>query len=363
MARSTEIIDQQLVKHSAPPHPRIWVVVGERTGDNAQVLRAAEAMGLQYEVKHIALKPQFATAKPRVAPSLRHIDALRSDALLAPWPDLVITIGRRLSLVALWIQRQAGRGCKIALFNAPKGKLAHFDLVVAPAFYKIADTPRVCRIGLPLLAADPARIASAGKRFADTIGAMKRPLNVFLIGGATGHMALDPKGACGILDIMRRTFASDGSVFVSTSRRTPPLVADAVEARLSPSDKIYRWRGDASDNPYHALLAHGDTFTVTGDSISMLTEIARLGKRLVIAELPRRDGLIRKLLRAVSAERGGQLRDFRGLYRYLIDGGHAVFLGDKPKLPERLPADDTAAVARRLRDLASNSAPVNAKIR
>ncbi|CAN5202281.1 hypothetical protein BH10PSE7_BH10PSE7_13870 [soil metagenome] len=346
------------------PPPRIWVIAGAKTGDNAQILRAADAMGLPYEVKRIALRPEFEIAKPKVSPSLHHIDRARSDTLAPPWPDLVITIGRRLSLVALWIkQQQAGGRCKIALFNAPKGDFARFDLIVAPAYYKIPDTPSVCRIGLPLIEADAAKIAASAQRFAGSIGAMKKPLNVLLLGGPTGHMRLDGAVALDILETMRRTFASVGSIFASTSRRTPLEVADAIAGRLAPGDKLHRWSANEPDNPLHALMAFGDVFTVTGDSVSMITEVARLGRSLVIADLPAKKTVVSSVLRALGRAAPifqhwlspGQSRDFEDLYRYLHEGGHAVKLGEMPRPPARPPDDDTMMVARRLRHLAGVS--------
>jgi uncharacterized protein len=333
--------------------PLIWVLTGAKTGDNAQVLRAANAMGLDFEVRRVALKPKFETAKPRVKATLHHVDLQRSDALAAPWPDVIITIGRRLSLVALWIKEQSGGKTRIALFNAPKGQTGQFDLMVVPEYYKFPSSPNVCRIGLPLIAADPERIAAGKAQFAGTIGAMPKPLHVLLLGGGTRHMRLDAEVACDILHRMRAGFAQTGSIFVSTSRRTSPAAADALAARLRPGDRIFRWRPDAADNPMPGLLAHGDTFTVTGDSISMITEIARLGRPLAIAELPPRRSWIATLLRIGDS----QLRDFDGLHRYLRDGGYAVRLGEPLLPPIGTPPDDTVRVALRLRQLAMAGQP------
>ena len=41
-----------------------------------------------------------------------------------------------------------------------------------------------------------------------------------------------------------------------------------------------------NDNPYLGLLAHGDRFVVTGDSISMLVEVARLAKPRIVLSGP-----------------------------------------------------------------------------
>ncbi len=342
--------------------PRIWVLTGNKTGDNAQVLRAVTATGLAYEVRNIVIKPHFDRVKPRVYPSLHHVDRARSSALLAPWPDVVVAIGRRMSLVALWIRQQSLGRCRIALFNAPKSRTARFDLAVVPSYYRMTERPEVCRIGLPLIAADPVALADAQRRFATSLGAMPKPLHVLLLGGATGQMGFSSKFAGSVLTRMQESFAASGSIFVSTSRRTPSAAAEAIERRLRPPDRLYRWRAGGADNPYLGLLAHGDTFTVTGDSLSMLTEVARLGKPLVIAELPEQRraadaGLGFSLRRFRRFLGGPPARDFQLFFDLLVDGGHAVRLGEAPHPPPALPRDDTLRVAQRLIELAR--APCN----
>ncbi len=343
--------------------PRIWVLTGSKTGDNAQVLRVAEATGLPFEVRKIVLKPRYENAKPRVSPSLYQIDLKLSDVLQPPWPELVIAIGRRMSLVALWIKKQSSGKSRIVLFNAPKGKASGFDLTIVPTYYQLAETPNVCRIDLPLIAIDPLRLSEARSRFAAAFESMPKPLHVLLLGGGTGEMSFDPRFATAVLNKMRAGFASSGSIYISTSRRTPAKVADAMDRQLKPFDRLYRWSPEATDNPYLGLLAHGDTFTVTGDSLSMLTEIARLGKPLVIAELPAqrstgrssgqrsshdRMSCLNRFMRWVGLQ---QIRDFQYMFDFLCDGGHAVMLGDTPQQPAVLPRDDTLHVAEIVRKL------------
>ncbi len=328
----------------------IWVLTGAKTGDNAQVLRAVKATGLPFTEKRIVLKPAFDRAKPRVAPSLHVVDLAKSDALEAPWPDLVVTIGRRLSLPALWIKAQSGGRTRIALFNAPKGKQEDFDLIVVPSFYTIADGPRVRRIGLPLIAADPARIAAAGEAFAPDFAELIRPIHVLLLGGDMGARRLDAGFAARTLRTMQAGFARDGSVYVSTSRRTPAEAADAVAAGLRPQDRMYRWQeGDASRNPYLALLAHGASFTVTSDSLSMLTEVARLGRPLAVAEPPPRLSAWQRLSGIFGRK---PVRDLGEAAEFLVRGGFAVRLGEGPPAAMSPPEDHTLRVAERLRQIA-----------
>jgi uncharacterized protein len=327
--------------------PLIWVLTGSKTGDNAQVLRAASAMALPFVKKRLAVKPEFETAKPRVSSSLDIFDLSASDPLAPPWPDLIVTIGRRLSLAALWIKRQSGGKTKIALLNAPKGMAGDFDLIVAPAYYRLSTSSSVFRIGLPLIAADPQRVDEARIAFGPVFEAMPRPLHVLLIGGDTGREQLSASFISDVLARMQSGHAQAGSIFVSTSRRTSTAAADAAEQGLRPQDRIYRWSPGKIDNPYFGLLAYGDSFTVTSDSLSMLTEIARLGRPLFIAEPKAKRGLSRfsRLLGFAG------VRDIGEAAHYLIRHGYAARLGERPAAANQLPPDDTAMVATRLRQL------------
>src|SRR5437868_4433807 len=246
----------------------IWVLLGQKGGDNAQVLNLANALNRAFDTRNLVMKPEFEIAKPRVSSSLRHIDFGHSDALAPPWPDLVLTIGRRLSIVALWIKQQSHRRTKIVLIGRPKGEDSEFDLIIAPVHYRVPEAANICRIGLPLLALSPEELTSAGQLWKPHLAHLPRPLTVLLIGGSTGRQPLDPRTACAILShFTAPREANRGSLYIVTSRRTPPEAIEAMAQVLPPGAILYRWRQDDPDNPYLGLLALGSRFVVTGDSI------------------------------------------------------------------------------------------------
>ena len=88
--------------------PRIWLIVGDRLGDNAQTENLMAGLGLPYERRYVKVVDPWVKGKPKVIPSLHHLDLDASDELAAPWPDLVVTVGRRMSMVARWIREQSG---------------------------------------------------------------------------------------------------------------------------------------------------------------------------------------------------------------------------------------------------------------
>ena len=96
--------------------PRTWLILGDKAGDNAQVRIVADALGWPFVVKDLVFRAPYVIGKPHFRASLYHIDRARSARLEPPWPDLILTVGRRPSMAALWVKaqaqgrRQTGRG-------------------------------------------------------------------------------------------------------------------------------------------------------------------------------------------------------------------------------------------------------------
>jgi mitochondrial fission protein ELM1 len=354
--------------------PIVWLLMADKTGDNAQLQVIADALPWPSLAKRIQVRPEFATAKPQVEASLHHIDLAKSDPLEAPWPDLVITIGRRMSMVALWVQRQSQGRTKIALIGPPKRLLDRFDLAVASVQYRLGPRPNLLRINFPLQRIDLAAIAAEAEAWRAELGSLRRPLIAVMVGGRTKAVRFDEavarRLAAGIADLALR---EKGTLVVTTSRRTPDAVIAVLERMLPPGSVLHRWTPDGGRNPYRALLGLADRFVVTSDSVSMLMEIGRLGKPLAIYPLPLSSWLgagfladmaqrllpeaLARRLRQPIAEFGARLgaighaRDLTEIHRLMIEERHAVWFGD-PFPPENRPLpDELGVVVGRIRAL------------
>ncbi len=338
----------------AAPQPRIWLVLGDKRGDNAQVEVVARALGWTCEHRYVHVREPYVVEKPRVAPSLHHIDLARSDPLVPPWPDLIITIGRRPSMVALWVRERSGGRTRIVLIGKPSGPVEPYDLVVASAEAVLPRLPNVLPISLPLMRVDETAVAGASAQWRPRLAGLPRPLIGFLVGGPTGPFVFDDAAVDRLLELAAKVRAeTGGTAYLTTSRRTPDAVVEALAARLPPGARLFAWTPDATDNPYRALLGLADGFVVTGDSISMLVEVARLGKPLAIAPLEKR-GPLRRLTRSLAALAGlGPSRDLHALHDYLYRGGWAVPVGEPFRAPAGPPPDDTVIAASRVRSLLS----------
>ena len=357
---------------STPPHrhPVVWVLLSEKTGDNAQLLALAEVLQWPCLIKRIAVRAAYVVGKPTVSASLYHIDPVRSDALEPPWPDLVITIGRRMSMVALWIQDQARGRARLVLIGAPRRLAGRFDLTVVSEQYRQAHRSNLMRITYPLQRIDEAAIAAETEAHRDEFERLPRPLIAVLVGGSTKAVRFDAAVAAQLAhDVAELARQEHGTLFVTTSRRTPPAVVDMLGRELPAGTILHQWTADDPRNPYRALLGLADRFVVTSDSLSMLMEIARLGRPLAIYPLPASswfampgtrslpEGRVRPLapLLDTIAKRLatiGRHRDLTAIPQLLVRDGFAVWFGEPFRLDGRRPPDELAEVAARIVALA-----------
>ena len=363
--------------------PRVWVLISDKIGDDSQSLLVAEALGWPFEVRKMVFGDrEWRWHQRRKGPTLQNVVVEESPSLEPPWPDLVISAGRRQVPVVTWIKQQSGGRTRLVQFNRPL-ELDAFDLVIAPPQLRVPPRPNVFNLRLALQRRDdPARLESAGVRWEARFTGRPKPWIAAMVGGPAWPFSFDADFAA---EMMRRLQAyadgQGGSLLVSTSRRTPEEAVAAMVAAARPQDFVYRWNSDPETNPYFAFLALADQFVVTGDSASMLTEVVRLGKPLAIYNMPKRWSLrkrvksalrsylhgsqlsadrpispLRRLLSDAAHQVGiGYQRDFEHFHRGLVQGGWASYFGAPITPPTARPPDDLPLVVARIRSLMSEA--------
>lgn len=359
--------------------PRVWVLVSDRAGDDAQSEVIAQALGWPCEIKRMTFTGVNHFHHRIFGPSLRYADLETSAPLGPPWPDLVIAAGRRQIVVALWIRKQSAGRSRLVQFGRPQVSLRHFDLVVATSQYRVPAAPNVVHLDLPLMrGGSQGDIAAAGEHWASVFAGRPRPWTALMVGGPAKPFRLDAEVAGRLIANAAGAVAGDGgTLFVTTSPRTPAAVADVLERGMPVGGCFYRWSPEPERNPYRGLLALADRFMVTGDSISMLVEVARLGKPLVLCRLPQAEAWRnwwRRILNETLYGRAGRepaigglrpaigdllhhlgllsfTRDLGAFHEMLVQRGVAVYLGEPFTVPVRPVPDELSHVVARIRAL------------
>jgi len=263
----------------------VWCLLGRKAGDNTQVLALARELGFGFEEKRILARPWELLTHLSPGVTLAGIDRDNSSPLEAPWPDLVISAGRRNEPVARWIRQQSGGRTRLVHIGRPWAPPSTWDLVVTTAQYFLPEQDNILHNALPLHRLLPADLVSAGDSLRPRLAGLPRPWIAVLVGGDSGRfvMTVDKGRRLGALS-SDLADAAGGSLLVSDSPRTPGPAGDALQAQLSAPHFCYRW-GDAGTNPYHGLLALADAFVVTGESMSMLAEAAAMSRPLFIFDV------------------------------------------------------------------------------
>jgi len=308
--------------------PRVWLLIGDKAGDSAQLRVLADALG--WPVREVAL----ATNRWRDLPNLLLGESLLSASaqFSPPWPDLVLWAGRRGTPIARWIRRESGGRTQLVNVGRPWAPYGAIDLVIGTPQYRPPARPNVLAARLPFN-----RQPVSGKPGEHVVLLVGGPAPPLAFGGTEarriGRDARDVANGLGL------------PLVVVTSRRTPRDVAEIL---------------GAGDLGYAEALSSAARIIVTGDSASMIADALSTGRPVDIAPLPFAPtpaSLVTRAIDAVlpqamvtfaqSAGLWERPRDMATLWRMLLDGGHVGLLGG-PEPARRMPPPDdlSRAVAR-----------------
>jgi len=346
--------------------PRVWVLLGEKAGDNQQVLALAEALGWPFASKQIVNRPWELLTNRSAGTTLAGIDRRRSSALQPPWPELVISAGRRNEPVARWLKKRSGGRARLVHIGRPWAPLAAFDLIVTTPQYFLPTAANIVHNRLPMHRIDRAQVRTEAAALAPQLGGLKPPYTAVLLGGDSGPFVFTPaKGRRLALQVNALIAAVGGSVLVTDSRRTPPGASAAFWAALGVPAWRHDWRDSTRPNPYRAYLGLADRFVLTGESMSMLAEAVAMGKPVHLFAMDdpgrwwlkihnwRTKPLSHRLAMAFGPRR--MRRDVARIQQDLVARGLATWL-DAPLSGDSLRADidpgaDVARAAERVRAL------------
>jgi mitochondrial fission protein ELM1 len=270
---------------------RCWGITDGSAGMVAQVRALAFALGIEVEMKRIALRPYYRiipnavyAAGHKYAILERALDKKRSDAIAPPWPDLVISCGRKGALIAMGISKAAAQ-TKCINIQDPRVPSYHFDVVVAMRHDAISGG-NVLKTRFALHRITPVLLAGARERYGAYFSAYAKPHIAVLLGGSTNKYTLTAKAMKKVISQLEQLLAAhSGSLLITPSRRTGEKNIAMLRQAFAGNDRVYCY-DFSEENPYLGLLALADTIVVTNDSVNMMSEAHATGKPLYILPLP-----------------------------------------------------------------------------
>lgn len=253
--------------------PTCWVITEGMAGTENQCLGVAEALGITPEVKKIHLRQPWKTLSPYIGFEQSYSFY---PSLTPPWPDLLLTSGRKSIAAARYIKKQSGGKTFTAHIQDPRISPSAFDLVAVPAHDRLRGKNVIVTTAAPNRIT-PNILAAAQARFS-FLESVSGPRVAVLIGGnSRAHRLTDSI----VNDMIDRLNRLDAGLMVTASRRTGAAHTQKLKSALKHS---FFWDG-TGENPYQGMLAWADFIVVTSDSVSMISDAATTGKPVYMIPL------------------------------------------------------------------------------
>ncbi len=275
-----------------------WALTTGEAGMRTQARGLAEAVADEVVEKVLSRTGTFSW--PRLS--------MEIESLTPPWPDVLISCGRRSVARAVAIRKASGGGTLAVHVQDPRIDPSAFDLVIAMDHDRIAAGPNVIKVATALHDLTEANLAEAAALWSDRFSRLGRPLIGVMIGGDANRRRFTVADGRRLLEgISRLRAATGGGLAITPSRRTPDAVRSMFAEVLGRDPRVFLWDMEGL-NPYRGILALSDRLVVTGDSVSMVSEAVSAPAPVEVFDLAlaRHAGFLRRL------EVAGLVRRFTG---------------------------------------------------
>lgn len=289
-----------------PRLPLAWILTDGTVGMRIQCLGLAKAAGLLPVIKRI-----HPSLMLRALPALATVPGIPATAggnpIEAPWPDVVISCGRRTAGAALAIKRLSGGRAFLAHIQDPRLDPRRFDLLVVPEHDPTRGPNVVTTLGA-LNPHDPAILAEAARHWEVEAAGLPRPYVAVMVGGSNKRYDFSAEAVARFVDQLRQVADHGAGLLVATSRRTDPATRTALQQGLADRPALV-WNGEG-ENPYLGFLALADALIVTSDSVNMASEACATGRPVYIATVEPESGRLDAFHQRLRA--AGYTRPFEG---------------------------------------------------
>jgi uncharacterized protein len=312
----------------------IWAMTTGEAGMRSQARGLAAAIGGEVVEKTIGLRAPWRWLPGHLAPGALRGLTSDSDPVTPPWPDVLVTSGRRSAAVSIAIKRLASPKVITVHVQNPLCRLDAFDLVIAMRHDR-NDGPNVITVDTAMHHVSAARLAEAAEVWRPRLAHLPRPLTGVLLGGSNRAYRFTPERADAMIDALAAIRKiTGGGLAITPSRRTDPEASARFVERFGNDPNVLLWNFEG-DNPYLGILALSDRLVVTNETVSMISEALATPHPVEIFPL---EGSGRRHAAFVDALIG--------------QGLAAVFDGTIRLAQSRTPIDATPEIAARVRALA-----------
>lgn len=273
-----------------------------------QCIGLAENLGLTPVIKRLSPKAPWIWLPARLWPNPVSMAAPETP-LTPPWPDILISCGRRSAAAAAEIKRQSGKATLSIHLQVPPLPAQSFDAVIVPEHDNFRGQNVITMRG-SLHRLTQEKLQDSAKTFTPLFKDFGNPRIGVLVGGSNKRQDFTPaltRDLASKLHAAQRALPGS-SLLLTPSRRTGKENEQILRDTLREPDSFI-WDG-SGENPYFGIMALADFLVVTSDSANMVSEACYTGKPVYIYALPGGSRRLQSFIAKLIAE--GYARPFEG---------------------------------------------------
>lgn len=258
-----------------------WLITDGKIGMDVQVKGVADALRLDYQLKHVAPRQPFRLLSPYGPVDPRERLGKPGAQFAPPYPDVLMATGRLSIPYFRAVFRKAGLRTFGVVLQDPKTGPRTADVIWVPEHDKLRGPNVITTLTAPH-SFSQARLAELRVHMPAEIAALPPRRVALILGGPSGAYSFGGEAIGRFAASLERLASDTTSFLVTASRRTPPALLAAVMQAVSGRPSIV-WDG-TGPNPYPDFLAHADVLIVTADSVNMTGEACATGRPVYVFE-------------------------------------------------------------------------------
>lgn len=252
-----------------------WIITDGKAGMDVQARGVADALGVAYEMKHVAPQGIWRVTAPwgPVAPAERF--GQPGSQFAPPWPQVAIATGRASIPYIRRLRRLAGAATYTIVLQDPKTGPGTADLIWVPAHDR--------RRGVNVMTTPTSPHSFTAQRLSELravpppeIAALPHPRVTVVLGGKNGVYKFTDADDDRLREALASIGALGASFMITPSRRSHQRLIRATDEATAGRPRIL-WDMTGA-NPYPQFLAHADVLVVTADSVNMSGEACATGR-------------------------------------------------------------------------------------
>ena len=262
----------------------IWLLLDDRAGNCSQVLGIGEALNLKYVKKIFQYNLLSKLPNILLQNTINHIKLTDRKQFKGPWPRVVIGCGRKSAPIGLWIKKQSNNYSKYIQIMWPSYPSSKLDIIFTPLHDNIKNKNNVIEIQTSPNIINNKLINDSHTKWKSKFATLDKPKLSIIIGGDTKTHKLNALHINNLFKEIHKLTNNKGSIMITSSRRTSKECIKQIkkEVKNLKIKSIFWDINDKTPNPYYGFLAHGDLVIVTGDSVSICSEVCYAPKDITL---------------------------------------------------------------------------------